>query len=89
METGFTFAEAGAAGVLFADVSADAAAKAADESKKFATNQAYKALSTEVDVTNVESVQKMVDLAMKEFGRIDYCINAAGVRRDFSFSHNA
>ncbi|PVH96913.1 NAD(P)-binding protein, partial [Periconia macrospinosa] len=78
-ETGFTFAEAGAAGVLFADVSADVAAQTAEESKKLATNPAYKALSIEVDVSNSESVQKMVDLAAKEFSRIDYCINAAGV----------
>jgi NAD(P)-dependent dehydrogenase (short-subunit alcohol dehydrogenase family) len=60
-------------------VSADVAAQAAEESRKMATNQVYKALSMEVDVRNSESVQKMVDYAAKEFGRIDYCINAAGV----------
>jgi NAD(P)-dependent dehydrogenase (short-subunit alcohol dehydrogenase family) len=31
----------------------------------------------------------MVDLAVKEFGRIDYCINAAGVRRHIPFSLDA
>lgn len=67
-------------------MSANAAARAAEESKKLATNQAYKALSTQVDVTNSESVQKMVNLAAKEFGRIDYCINAAGVRSNVPFS---
>lgn len=65
--------------MLFADVSADAAAHAAEESKNIATNQSYKALSIKVDVRSSDSVQAMVDYAAKEFGRIDYCINAAGV----------
>lgn len=37
-----------------------------------------------VDVVDIASVQAMVDLAAKEFGRIDYCVNAAGVILTFS-----
>lgn len=33
-----------------------------------------------VDVADAESVQKMIDVTVKEFGRIDYAINGAGVR---------
>ena len=66
-------------GVLFADIDAVASAKAAEESKEIATNPTYRALSTKVDVADARSIQHMVDLAVKEFGRIDYCINAAGV----------
>ncbi|KAI1115363.1 hypothetical protein F5Y14DRAFT_450180 [Nemania sp. NC0429] len=32
-----------------------------------------------VDVTDPKSVEDMADLMAKEFGRIDYCVNAAGV----------
>lgn len=60
-------------------MNAATAARAAEESKKLATNPAYEALRIAVDVSNAESVQKMVDLAVRAFGRIDYCINAAGV----------
>ncbi|KAF2230898.1 NAD(P)-binding protein [Viridothelium virens] len=78
-ETGFTFAESGVKGILFADVDGVASANVAEESKQIATNSKYKALSTKIDIADAQSVQEMVDLAVKEFGRIDYCINAAGV----------
>jgi NADP-dependent 3-hydroxy acid dehydrogenase YdfG len=32
-----------------------------------------------VDVTDKQSVHSLVELAQKEFGRIDYLVNAAGV----------
>ena len=66
-------------GILFADVDVNATAQVAEESKKLATNSNYRAIGTKVDVTSAQSVQDIVDLAMKEFGRIDYCVNAAGV----------
>ncbi|KAI1451686.1 NAD(P)-binding protein [Annulohypoxylon moriforme] len=78
-EVGLSFAEAGAKGILFADINYEAAAQAAEASKDIALSPAYRALSVKVDVVDVHSVQEMVDLAAKEFGRIDYCINAAGV----------
>lgn len=34
-----------------------------------------------VDVRDQESVQRMVDEALKKFGRIDYCANVAGIIR--------
>jgi NAD(P)-dependent dehydrogenase (short-subunit alcohol dehydrogenase family) len=32
-----------------------------------------------VDVRSKESVQAMVDATVNEFGRLDYCVNSAGV----------
>jgi NAD(P)-dependent dehydrogenase (short-subunit alcohol dehydrogenase family) len=78
-EIGYTFAESGAKGVLFADINATAAAEAAEESKALSQLAGFKAISVELDVTNAASVQKAVDLAVEEFGAIDYCINSAGV----------
>ncbi|KAI9743685.1 MAG: hypothetical protein M1818_003001 [Claussenomyces sp. TS43310] len=37
--------------------------------------------SIAVDVTSYESVQNMVDEAVRKFGRIDYCANNAGILR--------
>jgi NAD(P)-dependent dehydrogenase (short-subunit alcohol dehydrogenase family) len=76
----FTFAEAGVKGILFADLDPAAAAQASSQSRTLATNPQYRCLSCQVDVTDVKSVDAMADLAFKEFGRIDYCINAFGVR---------
>ncbi|GAP88684.1 putative short-chain dehydrogenase reductase family [Rosellinia necatrix] len=78
-EVAFTFAEAGVKGILLADLNADASAEVAEKSKSIATNPNYKCLSTGVDVVDVESVDKMVHLAVETFGRIDYCISAFGI----------
>ncbi len=79
-ETAFIFAEAGAAGVLFADIKETEAKDAAEASKALATNQGYRAFGVKVDITDTASVQSMVDYAVKKFGRVDYCVNSAGVR---------
>jgi NAD(P)-dependent dehydrogenase (short-subunit alcohol dehydrogenase family) len=64
---------------MFADLNAAAAATAAEECKALSTVDGFKALSTEMDVTDAASVKRAVVLAVKEFGRIDYCVNSAGV----------
>lgn len=38
----------------------------------------FRAIAIHVDVTQEDSVQKMVDAVVKEFGRIDYSVNSAG-----------
>ncbi|KAI0403972.1 NAD(P)-binding protein [Xylaria palmicola] len=78
-EVVLTFAEAGARGILLADINAEGAAQVAEQSKSLASNPGYKCLSTRVDVVDVASVDKMVDLAVETFGCIDYCISAFGV----------
>lgn len=78
-ETAYSFAEAGASGIVFADINKDGAQEAAEKSKKFAANANYCAIAVEVDVTDPASVQAMVEATVKEFGKIDYNVNSAGV----------
>ncbi|KAI1144061.1 NAD(P)-binding protein [Hypoxylon sp. FL0543] len=73
------FAEAGAQGILLADINSEAIAQVADQSKALASNPNYRCISTTVDVTDVASVDAVAKLAKEQFGRIDYCINAFGV----------
>ena len=56
-----------------------AAEQAATESKTVATNPAYRALAVQVDITDENRVDVMVEEMLKEFGRIDYAFNSAGV----------
>ncbi|KAL1859046.1 hypothetical protein Daus18300_009684 [Diaporthe australafricana] len=78
-ETAFTFAEAGVQGVVFADINDEAAKEAAEESKSYAKNAEYRAISVKLDIAEKDSVQNLVDTAVKEFGRIDYAVNSAGI----------
>jgi NAD(P)-dependent dehydrogenase (short-subunit alcohol dehydrogenase family) len=73
------FAEAGVKGVVFADIDDEAAKKVADESASYAKHAEYRALAIKVDMTDSQSVQDLVTTAVKEFGRIDYAVNSAGV----------
>ncbi|CAF9933293.1 hypothetical protein IMSHALPRED_009131 [Imshaugia aleurites] len=73
------FAEAGAAGVAFADIDTGAALRAANASGAIATNKAYRVLVIHVDVTSETEVEDMVKRAQGEFGRIDYAVNCAGI----------
>lgn len=41
-----------------------------------------KVLAVQGDVSDFESVEKMVDAAVKEFGRIDILVNNAGITKD-------
>lgn len=78
-ETAFAFAEAGVKGVAFADLNEQGAQDAAAESKKYSTDAQYQSLVIKVDVADEVLVQQMVDQVVKEFGRIDYAVNSAGV----------
>ena len=70
-------AEAGVAGIAFADL--NDCQEAAQRSKQFATHPDYRVLILTVNIVDESSVQAMVDNTIKEFGRIDYSINCAGV----------
>ncbi|KAI0392951.1 NAD(P)-binding protein [Xylariaceae sp. FL0594] len=78
-EVAFAFAEAGVKGMLVADLDGEASTQVAEQSKSLASNAEYDCLSTRVDVVDEASVEDMVALAVKTYGRIDYCINAFGV----------
>ncbi|KAF7531941.1 hypothetical protein G7054_g8403 [Neopestalotiopsis clavispora] len=80
-ETALAFAEAGARGVVFADVNHEGIKAAAEESSKYARHAEYRALAIKVDLTDAQSVQDLVETTAKEFGRIDYAVNSAGCQR--------
>ena len=84
-ETALSFAENGATGVVFADIDENGAAAALEESKNLARNPQYRGLTVKVDVADPFSVHSMVDTAVREFGRIDYSVNSAGVCKQASF----
>lgn len=79
-ECALGFAFAGAAGVVFADRNFPAAKKAAEVSRRIANNNdVYYPLAIQVDVADRQSVEGMLSQALTKFGRVDYCVNAAGV----------
>lgn len=57
----------------------ETARASSEESKKYARNQEYQTTIFEMKVQDDKSVQAMVDFVVKEFGRLDYAVNAAGV----------
>lgn len=69
----------GASGVLVADISVTAAARAVAKCEAAATNSRFRAVAIHVDVTLEDSVHSLMDQMTQSFGRIDYCINCAGV----------
>lgn len=73
------YAREGAAGVAFSDINVEAAMEAAEESKRVAKNPRYRSLVIETDVSDQESVDRMIDLVVQTFPRLDYALNSAGV----------
>ncbi|PGH09848.1 hypothetical protein AJ79_05574 [Helicocarpus griseus UAMH5409] len=78
-ESAWQLAEAGAAGIVFADLNKAGAKEAAEKSKSLATNPSYKAIALKIDITKKASVQEAVAFTLKEFGRIDYGVHCAGI----------
>jgi len=78
-QAAFSLAEAGAKVVVFADKNKETAKSSSEESKKYATNREYCTSTFTMNVTDEESVQNMVDFVIEKFGRIDYCVNGAGI----------
>ncbi|KAI1104953.1 hypothetical protein F4804DRAFT_351473 [Jackrogersella minutella] len=73
------YAAEGARGVVLADLNQDAALQVARDSEAVATHPDYKAIAVSVDVSDVDSVDAMVKVAVDTFGGIDYLLNSAGV----------
>lgn len=76
-EIALTLARAGA-NVVIADLVLEKAQETADEVKKLGA----KALVVQVDVTNKEDVDKLLQKTLKEYSSVDILINNAGVTRD-------
>ena len=65
--------------MVLADLNEDALEGVALESKSFATDAHYQTLCLRVDLLNESDLHSMTDAVVKQFGRIDYFVQAAGV----------
>ena len=79
-EIAATFAAEGAT-VVISDINAELANATAEEFKK----QGIESFSGACDVTNMESVQEMVNKILDKYKRIDILVNNAGITRDAPF----
>ncbi|KAJ2994927.1 hypothetical protein NUW58_g1416 [Xylaria curta] len=73
------FAKEGAVGIVIADIQLDLAERVVEELSALATTANFKATAVKVDVTSEESVKEAVGETVKLYGRIDYCVNCAGI----------
>ncbi|KAI0191616.1 hypothetical protein F4808DRAFT_381832 [Astrocystis sublimbata] len=73
------FAETGAAGLLVADINIEAAREVVREASALTKRSDFRAEAVEFDVAVEESVEAMVQRMTKTFGRMDYCVNSAGI----------
>jgi len=67
------------ANVLIADIHA----AAAEDLAQTLSASGYQALASEVDITNPDSVQRMVQVALKTYGRLDILVNSAALDPKF------
>ncbi|PNP74343.1 hypothetical protein FNYG_12392 [Fusarium nygamai] len=74
-----SFAKEGASGVLIADIAVRFAKDVVNECKVAAVNKDFRCEAIPVDVTREESVGNLMSHAVRTFGRIDYCVNSAGL----------
>jgi len=57
----------------------ETAKASSEESKQYASNKDYVTITFNMNVQDAESVQNMVDFVVNKYGRLDYCVNGAGV----------
>ncbi|KEY64668.1 hypothetical protein S7711_02868 [Stachybotrys chartarum IBT 7711] len=72
-------AKEGASAILVADLAIEAARDALAEAQAVATNPMFQGKAVPLDVTREESVRSLFNEMVSAFGRIDYCINCAGI----------
>jgi short-subunit dehydrogenase involved in D-alanine esterification of teichoic acids len=51
----------------------------AKESVKYASDKDYRTSTFTMNVQDAQSVEAMVSFVVEQYGRVDYCVNAAGV----------
>ncbi|KEY69115.1 hypothetical protein S7711_09651 [Stachybotrys chartarum IBT 7711] len=74
------FAAEGAAGIVVADINAEAAESTSKECMDVASNSRFLSQSLSVDITSMQGVENTVHEASRILGgRIDYCVNCAGI----------
>ncbi|KAI0013829.1 hypothetical protein F4779DRAFT_561491 [Xylariaceae sp. FL0662B] len=72
-------ARSGAQGLVVGDINLETAKKTAAEAISVATNPAFKAEATELDVSLEKSVKDAIAYVIHSLGRIDYCVHNAGI----------
>jgi short-subunit dehydrogenase involved in D-alanine esterification of teichoic acids len=65
--------------VVFADMNEGWAKASSEESVKYASNEDYQTSVFVMNVQDAKSVEDMVSFVAENYGRLDYCVNAAGV----------
>ena len=78
--TCLALAKEGARGIMIADINLTTAMQTADECLTVGTHLELEAEGVELDVSVETSVSQVVGYMVKRFGRIDCCVNGAGVR---------
>ncbi|KAI0404726.1 NAD(P)-binding protein [Xylaria palmicola] len=78
------FAGSGVQGLLIADINLDAATQTGLECAKVAKNPNFRVEAVEMDVVQPSSVENAMDMMIQMFGRVDYCVNGAGVLGEHS-----
>ncbi|PBK64242.1 oxidoreductase [Armillaria solidipes] len=73
------YAKAGVEGILACDINFDGLDATIEECKKVASHPNFRVLPLKVDVRIDRDVINMVETAVKEFGRLDYAANVAGI----------
>ncbi|KAJ9612904.1 hypothetical protein H2200_002845 [Cladophialophora chaetospira] len=81
---GVSFSKEGARGVVLVDIQDKATF---EEGKKAVEKYGAKVLCIRADVTKEEDVERAVNEAVKEFGRIDYAANFAGIIGPLGATH--
>lgn len=64
---------------MIADLSIDAARETQSECQAVATHPQFEGIISSTDVTKEDSVVSLFKQTAETFGRIDYCVNSAGV----------
>jgi sorbitol-6-phosphate 2-dehydrogenase len=69
--------------IVIADISLE---KSQAVAESITADTGIKALAIRADITNEESVQAMVDLAVNEFGKLDLLVSNAGILKAFDIA---
>ncbi|KAJ8129629.1 hypothetical protein O1611_g4001 [Lasiodiplodia mahajangana] len=73
------FAKEGASGIFIADLDFKASSDTLAECQAVATNKVFKGKAVKIDITREDYVHSVFIEVVQELGRIDYCVNCAGI----------
>ncbi|KAK8044164.1 hypothetical protein PG993_004188 [Apiospora rasikravindrae] len=77
--TALAYARNGARGLVLADLDKPGVQRTAVQARQEASHKEFAVLALHVDVRDYASVEHVFEKAVKEFGRIDYSVTAAGI----------